>query len=171
MDATANIYLTGMMGSGKTSVGRILARLVRFAFVDLDEALIREEKLSIADIFRSKGEPYFRDAESRILASVSTKIMQVISTGGGIILKPENVKLMRETGKIVYLRTSREALIKRLEGSSNRPLLAGEDWKKRVEELLSQRAGIYENAASLEIVTDGKTAEAVAAEIAEKIKV
>jgi len=145
MGQPANIYLTGMMGSGKTSVGRILSRLLQYSFVDLDEELEKSEKLTVAEIFRSKGQSYFRSVESQILSSVTGNSKQVVSTGGGVILNPDNVKLMRDTGKIVYLKTSASSLLKRLEGSSVRPLLAGDDWKKKVQELLDKRTGFCES--------------------------
>jgi shikimate kinase len=138
-----NIYLVGFMGTGKTSVGCALAKSKKWNFVDLDELISLKQQRSISDIFAKDGEPYFRKVEKKILQEVSTQKHFVVSCGGGIVLDKENIKLMKQTGKIICLSASAKEIFKRVSGNSKRPLLAGNDPLKRIELLLKMRAPYY----------------------------
>ena len=160
-----NVYLIGMMGSGKTSSGRSLAKLLKATFLDLDEQIVEEAGQSINDIFKTKGEAHFRKLESELLIRASKLTDHVVATGGGIVLKPENNTRMKETGAVVYLKTSLDVLWRRVSHNKSRPLLATPDPQKTLAELLSKRSLLYETTADKIFLTDGKTPEAVALEI------
>jgi len=159
-----------MMGSGKTVTGRTLASLMDYAFVDLDAEIQKREKCSIPEIFAERGEPYFRDAESLVLESFSKKSKQVIATGGGIVLREENVQRMRKSGEVVLLKASAETLWQRVRYSKDRPLLNKPDPFGTLSQILNDRESYYENASHFSIQTDGKIAEDVASEIREMIR-
>lgn len=155
-----NIVLCGMMGCGKTSVAKELEKLGLIC-VDTD-ALIVERYGNINDIFAEHGEKYFRDIEAQITAEVAKKYDNaVISLGGGCVLREENVKNLKASGKIFYLRARAETLVKRLEGDTSRPLLKG-GLKEKVNSILAVRSGIYEGVADFIIDTDDKNCGQIA---------
>jgi shikimate kinase len=165
-----NIYLIGMMGSGKTETGKILAELLDEAFVDLDAEIQAKEGLSIPEIFAGSGESYFRDVECSVLEDFSKESGQVIATGGGIVLREENVRRMKKTGKVVLLKTSAECLWQRVRYSKDRPLLNKPDPFGALRQILNDRGTLYENACNFSVLTDGKIAEDVAGEIREMLR-
>lgn len=165
-----NIYLIGMMGSGKTSTGKALSRLRQMLFVDLDLELERQQKRSIREIFEKEGESFFRKEESKILRTAGNALGAVISTGGGIILDSENQVWMKSHGIVVHLKTSLEWLWKRVKDKAHRPLLKSENPKGELEKILKHREAFYQGAHHVEVVTDGKTAEEVAFEIDEALR-
>ena len=162
-----NVYL---MGSGKTVTGRVLAGFLDYTFVDLDAEIERREGRPISEIFAASGEAYFRDVESSVLEQSSRKKHQVIATGGGIVLREENVQLMKRTGKVVLLQASAQSLWQRVRYSKDRPLLNKPDPFGALEQILNDRAGSYENACHFSVATDGKIAEDVASEIVEILR-
>jgi shikimate kinase len=141
-----NIYLVGFMGTGKTSVGKELARQKKWCFVDLDELIELKEKRTIADIFAKEGEPYFRCLEHRVLKEIAREEKFVVACGGGIVINKDNVNVMKETGTIVCLAATPEVILKRTSGSGHRPLLNVGDRKKQIEILLKLRAPYYAQA-------------------------
>jgi shikimate kinase len=141
-----NIYLVGFMGTGKTSTGKELAKRKKLQFMDLDELIELKQKRLISDIFAEKGEPYFRRVEKQVLKQVSKEKKFVVACGGGIVLDPENIKIMKETGIMVCLTSSPEAICKRTSACSTRPLLNVKDPKKQIEHLLKMRAPYYAKA-------------------------
>ena len=153
------------MGSGKSSSGRVLAKLLGMPFVDLDELIVQKESRSVNDIFEKSGEPYFRNIESDMLLSISRGQNQVVATGGGIVLNPLNVNRMKETGFVVYLKTSFPVLWNRVRMNRNRPLLKTEDPEKTMNGLFQVRSPLYETCSEKFFVTDGKTPDEVAVEI------
>ncbi len=141
-----NIYLVGFMGTGKTSVGRELARKKKWQFVDLDELIELREKQVISDIFAKKGEPYFRKAEKKVLKEVASQKNFVVACGGGIVLDKDNIRIMKETGRLICLTASPQIILKRTSGYTQRPLLNVPEPKKQVKLLLKLRAPYYAKA-------------------------
>lgn len=163
-----NIILVGMPGSGKTTVARELKKITGFRVVDTD-ALIVEKHGEINEIFRTLGEKTFRDYESEIIAEACKLSGAIISTGGGSVLREENASLMKNCGKIVYLRASVETILKRTATDNSRPLLAGEK-RKNIERLLSAREEIYSDCADIAVDTDGLSPKEIASKITELLK-
>lgn len=164
-----NIFLIGFMGSGKTTVGRRLAKRLGRDFVDLDEYLEKRLGITIPQIFTRFGECFFRDAEYDALQSVSKKNRQVIATGGGVVLRDENWKLMKKKGITIYLKASPEVLWSRVKGNTARPLLQVENPYKKVLELLSKRNALYEKADFI-VDTENVSPQNVVEEIERMIK-
>ncbi|MFD2612870.1 shikimate kinase [Paenibacillus gansuensis] len=137
-----NLVLIGFMGTGKSTVGQLLAEKLEWTFIDSDAALVSREGRSIPDIFSSDGEAYFRNAESRALADILSRNRQVVATGGGAVLREENRQLMKGQGMVVALTATAEAIIERVRQDTNRPLLQG-DVEERVTSLLVERQPAY----------------------------
>lgn len=165
-----NIVLTGFMGTGKTEVGRLLARKLGYKFIDADSVIEEDQKMSITEIFKRFGEPYFRDIESKVIKRLSEMEGVVISTGGGAVLRQENMDNLRKNGIIICLMASPETIYERTKKDTSRPLLQVENPLQRIKELLDFRRPYYEKA-DIMIDTDGKTPEEVAREILKKVKV
>ena len=142
----SNIYLVGFMGTGKTSVGRELARKKKWQFLDLDDLIELREKRTIADIFSKSGEPYFRRVEKEVLKEASKENNFVVACGGGIVVNPDNIKIMKEAGAIICLVASADAILKRTLGYAHRPLLNVKDPKKQIVHLMKLRAPYYAKA-------------------------
>lgn len=143
------------MGAGKTTVGELLAEKLNMPFADLDDMIEKKTDLSIPLIFEKHGENYFRELEKDTLQTISQYSGNVISTGGGIILSAENRKIMKNTGIMVYLKWPFNILYKRIEKSTNRPLLKSIDQSKRfqlIDKMLKNRLPFYEQA---EIIIEG----------------
>lgn len=160
-----NIYLVGMMGSGKSSSGEELARLLAFSFVDLDERIEERVGMSINEIFETYGESFFRKVESEVLSEVARNRDQVVASGGGVVLSPSNRETMRRSGSAIYLKTSLDALWERVKHKRDRPLLEAPDPKQVLANLLRIRGPLYEEVAMIQFVTNGKSPQAVALEI------
>lgn len=163
------LILTGFMGAGKSSVGRVLAGKLGCPFVDLDAEIVAREGRSINEIFATYGETAFRALESASLEHVLQRGMAVIATGGGAVIADANRALMRASGVVVNLTASFDRIMERLSGATNRPLYAGEDPAKRIRALMEQREQFY-NDADIRIDTDGKSVEDVAAKILEYLR-
>jgi shikimate kinase len=157
-DRERNIVLTGFMATGKTTVGKQVARLVGRPFVDADEEIIRRAGMSIPQIFERDGEAGFRALERQVCIDLSSERKLVVATGGGMLVDPENRRRMLSTGFVVCLDASTETIGARLAGSSDRPLAS--DWAA----LLDKRRAVYA-AIPLHINTTGKTPEVTAQEI------
>ncbi|MDE5943133.1 MAG: shikimate kinase [Clostridia bacterium] len=162
-----NIVLAGMPGSGKSTVADLLAKHGKTVF-DTD-ALIVEEHGKISEIFEDFGEEYFRRLETETVKKLCALDGIVIATGGGCLLKEENVKYLKGVGKIVYLRARSETLIKRVQGDTTRPLLAG-NIEEQIKRLYKERAAIYEGAADIIIDTDGLSPEQTIQRILRSLK-
>lgn len=153
-----NIALIGFMGSGKTTIGKLLAKTMEMKFVDIDKIIEATEKKSINEIFKEKGQIYFRDLEREIILQESSRNNCVIATGGGSILDNENVKSLQETSFIVFLDASIECLYLRLKDNTTRPILNdAEDKKQLIEELLEKRKFLYQISANFIIHIDENT--------------
>ncbi|MDR3591621.1 MAG: shikimate kinase [Negativicutes bacterium] len=141
-----NIVLIGFMATGKTSVGRLLARRLGRCFVDVDERIEQESGMSIAEMFARHGEDCFREKEREMIARVSRFRNAVIATGGGVVLFPENMNLLRATGIIIALTASAEAILERAGRRNTRPLLERPDREQFIADLLGKRSGLYRQA-------------------------
>ena len=143
------IYLVGMMGAGKTTIGRALARRLGWEFVDLDHELESRCGVRVSIIFDIEGEQGFRKRESALLDECSQRSGIVLATGGGAVLAPENRRVLRERGVVVYLRANVDELFRRVERDRNRPLLQTDNPRQRLQDLLEQREPLYEEVADL----------------------
>jgi shikimate dehydrogenase len=166
-----NVILEGFMGSGKTTVSEILSEKLSLDILDTDEAIETTEGRSISDIFAEDGEEAFRDMETELLKTITDDHWRdmVISLGGGLPVREENRRLLKEAGKVIYLKVSPETVLKRLEGDDTRPLLRTDNPLERIKELQEKRSEVYDEAADIVIDTDGKSPEEVALEILDKL--
>jgi shikimate kinase len=156
-----NLYLIGMMGAGKTSVGRLLAQHLNYRFFDTDALIEQVARQSINEIFANSGEDAFRQLESQVLGEISAYTKLTIATGGGIVLRRENWSYLHH-GLIVWLDVPVEVLIARLAEDTTRPLLQNADPKGELERLLEQRQRLYAQADIQITVEAGETPEQVA---------
>jgi len=160
--------LTGFMGTGKTEVGKELSRLLDMKLIDVDTEIEKSRKLTINDIFKKFGEPRFREIETEMIKNLSEKKNIIISTGGGAVLKQENMNALRKNGVIVCLTASPETILKRTSRNNDRPLLQVENPLKKIKELLNFRKPFYEKA-DIIINTNDKTPLQIAEEIIDEI--
>ncbi len=164
------IFLWGMAGVGKSTVGRQLALSTSRDFIDLDDEITRESGREVDEIFANSGETEFRRLEALTLKKrLAQPEPLVISLGGGALLDNALRRDARSTGTVVYLKGTVDTLMQRLGNSHQRPLLVGEDLRSRVEETLTRRITAYQDT-DLHIVTDGKTSEMVSREIADMLE-
>ena len=165
-----NIVLTGFMCTGKTSVGKLLAKKLSYQFVDTDDLIEERVGMKISQIFANYGEPYFRDIESEVVKEVSQKDNLVISTGGGVVLRKTNMDELRKNGIIINLTAKPQTIFNRLKSQPGiRPLLNKPDPLKEIINLLSQREEYYKNC-DLRIETDNISVEEVVEQILNFIK-
>jgi len=157
-----NIILTGFMGSGKTTVGRLLANKTGFTFVDTDAEIVQKTGLPIAKIFAEQGEEAFRELETETLESLQEKTGLVVSTGGGIVLRERNRELLDTLGYVVWLAVEPEAVIARVGKNRDRPLLNNDNPHSAIRGLLGERIPIYKAASDLHIDTGELSAEEIA---------
>ena len=164
-----NISLIGPMGSGKSTIGALLASKLDLDFIDLDEQIELKTGQKISEIFEQKGEDFFRTIESEILRDFSSKSDQIISTGGGAVQNEQNLKTLKESSITIYLKTSPKVLFDRIKEDTSRPLLQTEKPFETICQLLKKRAANYEKA-DIIVVTDGKTTEEIVEEIIKNVK-
>ncbi len=162
-----NIVLIGFMGTGKTEVGRILSQRLGYVLVDADTEIEKEQGMTITEIFKQYGEPKFREIESNVIKRLSEVKNAVISTGGGAVLRQENMDNLRRNGVVVCLTASPETILKRTSNNNDRPLLQVDNPLQKIKELLEFRKPYYEKA-DIMIDTEGKSPIEVAEEIIEK---
>ncbi|HET9580375.1 MAG TPA: shikimate kinase [Usitatibacter sp.] len=159
--ARGNIFLVGMMGAGKTTLGRALAQRLRLRFVDTDKVMVGRTGVPVATIFEIEGEEGFRRRESAVLAEIAAADGQVVATGGGAILARENRELMRRRGTVIYLRGSVDCLWERTRHDASRPLLATPDPRATLASLLEKREPLYREAAHVIVDTGEQSATAL----------
>lgn len=148
-----NIVLTGFMGTGKTVVGRLLARRLKREFIDTDAEIERLTGKTIVQIFARDGVVRFRSEEELLVKKLAGRTGLVISTGGGMVLNPANIKRLKENGVLIALSASPGVIYNRVKNKKNRPLLMQDDMKQRIEEILQERENAYK-AAEITINTD-----------------
>ena len=145
------------MGAGKTTIGKKLANALKYEFIDTDEWIEKEQGRKISDIFAEDGEAVFRDMETDLLKRLQGREEKfVLSIGGGMPVREENRALLRNLGIVIYLKTSKEEIIRRVSGNKNRPLLQGGDLEEKVTNLMNAREQIYVETAHVEVITDRK---------------
>lgn len=160
------IILMGFMGAGKTTVGKLLAKELSCEFIDTDEQIEKEQGCRISEIFERNGEEAFRDLETNLLRRLQSREQDfVLSIGGGMPVREENRALLRNIGTVIYLKTSKNEIIKRVSGDTGRPLLQGGSLEDRVTALMRAREHIYRETAHREVRTDGKTPEEIIKEM------
>ncbi len=166
------------MGSGKSTVGPLLANTLGYNFIDLDERIEEQEQKTIKKIFETHGEEYFRKTEYNVLQKISQQTELVVALGGGTILHQKNLSLIKEKGILIYLKTDIEILYKRLQKKNSRPLLQNdngksfpnEQLKKKIQTLLIERSPYYEQA-DIIIQTEEKNVGETIQEIEKKIEI
>jgi shikimate kinase len=165
-----NIYLVGMMGAGKTTLGRALAQRLGLEFVDMDRVLVERTGVPVTTIFEIEGEQGFRKRESCALAETAAQDGRVVATGGGAVLAEANRRVMRESGTVVYLRARLESLWERTRHDTARPLLKTPDPRGTLERLLGERDPLYRDAAHIVVDTGSHSASAALARVLAALK-
>lgn len=160
-----NIYLIGFMGAGKSTIARALCKMYGMTQMEMDMQIELEEGMKISQIFKEKGEEYFRKKETELLEHCTGMKKLVVSCGGGAAMRECNVAEMKKNGKIVMLSATPETVYERVKNSHDRPLLEGNMNVGYIRELLEIRRPKYEKAADIIVKTDGRTAEEIAKEI------
>lgn len=164
-----SVFIVGMMGSGKSTVGRRLAKLMGLDFVDADGAIEERAGADISWIFDVEGEDGFRQREEQVLDALSQRPGIVLATGGGAVLREANRCRLRERGVVVYLRGSVDIIVARTRHDRRRPLLQGVDARQRLADLLRQRTPLYEKVAHVVVDTDEGSAQRVAERVLEAV--
>ncbi len=157
MDKAANIFLIGPMGSGKTTIGRQLAKVLDKTFVDSDQEIETRTGANIPWIFDIEGEAGFRQREQAVIDELTRRQGVVLATGGGAVLAEENRRHLAERGVVIYLRTSIEQQLRRTAKDRNRPLLQTDDPRARLEALLARREPLYQEIANIIVDTDNRS--------------
>jgi len=164
-----NVFLTGFMGTGKSSVGKILAERLGCQFIDLDALIVAEAGMSIKEIFAAQGEPYFRALEADLVRRLVSEKGAVVSTGGGVVIDPENRRRMRENGVVVNLTATAQAIRERLAADNERPLLQNDNSLEKIASMLAEREPFYRDA-DIRIDTTGKDVDDIVLQILVWIK-
>jgi shikimate kinase len=165
-----SVFLIGPMGSGKSAVGRLLARMLNAAFYDSDAEIERRTGVDISYIFEKEGEAGFRHREREVIDSLTQIEPVVLATGGGAVLLAENRRNLQERGCVVYLEASVEQQVRRVHHARHRPLLANVDPAAKLTQLMSERVSLYRSVADMTVSTDGRKVQSVAEEIARGLK-
>ncbi|WP_070120689.1 shikimate kinase [Bacillus marinisedimentorum] len=161
------VFLTGFMGSGKTTIGKVLGEETGLPVIDTDRAIEEKTGKSIPEIFEQEGEESFREYERNILGELPDSDV-IVTTGGGMVVQQENRKMMKKSGTVIYLKCGLDEIRRRLEGDQTRPLLA-DDNAGKLEELFRQRKAFYEEA-DITVVTEGRPAGEIVKEMLSLIK-
>lgn len=166
-----HVILIGFMGSGKSTVGYRLSYRLKKCLIDTDKFIEEKEKMTISNMFAEKGEAYFRGKETEYLNSFFHELgSRVLSLGGGTPVREENRAIIKQLGKVFYLKASPDTIYERVKHDTKRPLLQCENPRERIEELLKERDPIYESVADVVICVDGKNMQEVVQEIVEVVR-
>jgi len=165
-----HIFLIGFMGTGKSTVARTLSKYARIPQIEMDEAIVKKELRPITEIFEKEGEDYFRRLETLVLKGLLNEEPQIVSCGGGVPMRRENVDLMRACGTIVLLQASPETIFNRVKNSTARPILNDRMNLEYIKELMENRREAYETAADICINTEGKEVGDIAREILSELQ-
>lgn len=164
-----NIFIVGFMGTGKTTLSGFLKKHTGIEELDMDSTIEKQQGMTISKIFEEKGEPYFRSLETKLLVELQSKSGLLVSCGGGVVLREENVAEMKKSGLVVLLTAKPETILERVKNNDDRPLLRGNKNVPFIENLLNQRMPKYMAAADLIVETDGRKKEDIAEELCRKL--
>ncbi len=164
-----NIFLIGFMGSGKSTIAKILSEKLDMPLVEMDQRIVEEQKMSINEIFEKYGENHFRDIESQLILDLANEEGAVVSCGGGVVVRSENTEYMKQNGKVFFLTATPETIFERVRYSKERPLLNDNMNVEYIAQLMEKRMPLYQAAADYVIVTDKKTKQEIAQEILGKL--
>lgn len=164
-----SFFLIGFMGAGKSSVAAALGNALKREVLEMDQCISEQEKMSIPEIFAQKGEAYFRQCETQLLRDCANREPQVVSCGGGVPMRQENVEAMRACGTVILLTARPEVILERVKDDHNRPLLEGHKDVPYISGLMEQRRPHYEAAADITVDTSDLTIQEVCREILERI--
>ena len=156
-----NIVLIGMRGSGKTTIGKLLARRLGKQYIEMDELIVQRLGLSIPEIVDTYGWQKFRDAEAEITFEVGGLDNVVNATGGGVVTREENIRELKKKGKLVWLKANTDTLLKRIGNGQSRPSLTGKSPREDMEAVMAERSPIYQRAADFIVDTEGKRPEEI----------
>ena len=170
MKQVENIFLIGLMGSGKTTIGKLLSKNLNKGFYDSDHVVEQKTGVKVPLIFEYEGDVGFRKREESVLKDLVSHTNIVLATGGGVILSKNNCKLLVDNGYVVYLKSNCEDLVTRMSGDQSRPLLQEGDLRETLENLFKIRDPIYTSISDYIIKTEGKHSNEIAAEIESFIK-
>ncbi|GFI61888.1 shikimate kinase 1 [Clostridiales bacterium] len=165
-----NVVLVGFMGCGKTSIGKKLARLMNYEFVDMDIEIEKSSNMKITEIFEICGEEKFRKMETELCMELSERKDCVIATGGGVIKNEKNIELLRQNGIVIYLKASPEDIYRNLRNDCTRPLLAGGNKLEKIKTMLAERRSLYEERSDISAEIGGMRASEAAEIIKEVLK-
>lgn len=171
MTRSENIYLIGLMGAGKTTLGRQLAKSLKLPFFDSDKAIEENTGVDIPTIFEFEGEQGFRDREQKMIRQLTQMQGIVLATGGGAVLREENRSALTEHGFVVYLHCSIDRLLERTKRDTQRPLLQTDDPRARLEQLMAEREPLYRACADFIVDTGTMQSKTVVKKILEKFSV
>ena len=154
-----NIFLIGFMGAGKSTIAAELTKELGMQRIEMDQMIVEQQNMPISEIFDKFGEEYFRNIETDLVRELTDKKQMVVSCGGGIVLRDENAKLMKESGAIVLLTATPETIYERVKNSTERPILNGNMNVEYISSLMDQRKDRYFAVADYVVTTDGKSAK------------
>ena len=164
-----NIFLIGFMGAGKSTIAKALCKELQMQLVEMDARIVEEQGMSINDIFAQYGEDHFRDIESQLILTLGEEGNTIVSCGGGVVVRPQNIEFMKKGGKVVFLSATPETIYERVKNSADRPILNGHMNVEYIAELMEKRRALYEAAADIKIETDGKSRSVICKEIMERL--
>lgn len=164
-----NIYFIGFMGTGKSTISKHMAEITGYEEIDTDYEIVKKENMRIPEIFETYGEEYFRKKETEFLKGMRERKHCIVSCGGGMALREENVKLMRETGVIVLLTATPETILERVKNGKDRPILNGHMNVSYIKGLMEKREPYYKQAGEIVISTDGRNSMDMAKELKENL--
>ena len=163
-----NYFLIGFMGAGKSTIAAELVKRTGKKLVEMDSQIVEEQGMTINEIFAQYGEPKFRDIESDLVKRIANEGNTIVSCGGGVVVREENTKVMKSSGKIIFLTATPETIYERVKDGNDRPILNGHMNVEYIAELMEKRRALYEAAADVKVATDNKNVDEICDEILNK---